>query len=350
MNKRKLRLSRLLIIFGVFFTFSFFVARGVGMIFGEKTLTCEEIPDVGYEKSHDLNTLLDLSYTTPPKEENEESVLVPNYDTVESLSETPASKNAILVSTDSGRVITEKNSRERIYPASMTKIMTLIVAAEHYDSLHSTFTMSYKITDPLYQQGATVMGLLSGETVPKIDLMYGVVLPSGADATIALAHMVVGRTDNADSMSNEDAEALFAELMNKKAEELGLVDTHFTNTSGLHDEDHYTTAHDMAVILDYAMKDELCRKILTTRTYTTTPTKQHPEGITMRSTMFDKVKANEVDRVEILGGKTGYTYQAGHCLASIARKGEATYIVVTAGGENRLSPVEDLHLFYGEYA
>lgn len=344
---RRIRLSGLLTILGIIFVFGFFVIRGVGSVFFDDYVTCPNTPDVGYEHSHDLNTLL-LSHAEEVSAEPQ-NVLVPNFDMVEPLSETPASKYAILVNADSGRVIAERNSTERIYPASMTKIMTLIVAAEHFESLHSTFTMSYKITDPLYVQGATVMGLLSGETVPKLDLMYGVILPSGADATIALAHMVVGRTNNADSMSNEEAEELFAELMNQKAEELGLVDTHFTNTSGLHDENHYTTVHDMAIILDYAMKNELCREILMSKTYTTTPTEQHPDGITMRSTMFDKVKPNEVDRVEIIGGKTGYTYQAGHCLASIAKKGEAVYIVVTAGGDNRLSPVEDLHLFYGEY-
>lgn len=346
MNNRKLRLSRLLIMIAVVFVFAFFVVRGIGMIFFDDYIKSESIPDAVYERSHDLNTLVEVSLEADAEEGN---VLVPDYTAVEPLSETPASRYAILINADSGRVVAERGSKTRIYPASMTKIMTLIVAAEHFDELHSSFTMSYKITDPLYRQEATVMGLLSGETVPKIDLMYGVILPSGADATIALAHMVTGRTNNADSMSNEDAEALFAELMNEKAAELGLVDTHFTNTSGLHDDDHYTTVHDMAVILDYAMKNELCREILTCKSYTTTPTEQHPDGITMTSTMFGKVSPNEVDRVEILGGKTGYTYQAGHCLASIAKKGETTYIVVTSGGETRLSPVEDLHLFYGEY-
>ncbi len=252
------------------------------------------------------------------------------------------SKYALLYCVNDRKVLARKSSQERMYPASMTKVMTLIVAVENIKNIDDTYTMSFEIINPLYLQNATVTGFKSGDVVTIRDLLYGIVLPSGADATVSIAEYVAG------------SEEAFVELMNKKAEELGLIDTHFTNTSGLHDENHYTTAYDMGIILDYAIKNELCKRILSTYKYTTTGTTTNPDTneeyhIEFYSTMFNKVRSDQIDGMEICGGKTGYTYQAGQCLVSFATKKNKTYIAVTAMGENKHTPVYDMITMYEEY-
>ena len=219
----------------------------------------------------------------------------------------------------------------------MTKFLTLIVAFEILSDFTVPIQMTFEIINPLYLQNATVTGLSSGETVPIIDLLYGIVLPSGADATMAVAQYISG------------SEEAFVELMNQKAEELGLIDTHFVNTSGLHDDEHYTTAYDMGLILDYAIHNDTCRKILSTYKYVTTKTEQHPNGIEFYSTMFNKVTSDHIDGMVIAGGKTGYTYQSRHCLASFAEKNNKTYIAVTGYGENKYSPIYDMITMYTDY-
>lgn len=252
------------------------------------------------------------------------------------------SKYAVLFSVKDRKVLARKASQERMYPASMTKVMTLIVAVENIKNIEDTVEMSFEIINPLYLQNATVTGFKSGDIVTIKDLLYGIVLPSGADATVTVAEYVAGSEEN------------FVEMMNKKAEEIGLLDTHFTNTSGLHDENHYTTAYDMALILDYAIHNELCRKILSTYKYTTTGTTEDvntgvKKPIEFYSTMFNKVKSDYVDGMTILGGKTGYTYQSMHCLVSFAEKSGKTYIAVTAYGENKYTPIYDLKEMYENY-
>lgn len=250
------------------------------------------------------------------------------------------SQYALLYCVDDRKVLARKASQERMFPASMTKVMTLIVAVENIVDFDDTFTMTFEIINPLYLQNATVTGFKSGDVVTIKDLLYGIILPSGADATVSIAEYVAGSEEN------------FVKMMNEKAEELGLIDTHFTNTSGLHDDNHYTTAYDMGIILDYAIHNEMCRKILSTYKYTTTGTTETDgvqKPIDFYSTMFNKVKSNQIDGMEICGGKTGYTYQSHHCLVSFAKKRGKTYIAVTGYGETKYSPIYDMITMYTDY-
>jgi len=338
-KKRKLRLTRLLIISGLLICFGFFVVRGFSALVNSRRFSrvLEFIPDL--YKAENRLALTEKNDAPLPVDVSVEEYepLTLSYDNTVVLGEDVVSNNAILLCADDGTVVASRNSKTRMYPASMTKIMSLLVAVEHITNLEDTFTMTFEIINPLYLQNATVTGLSSGETVPLTDLLYGAILPSGADATDALAIYVAGGEEG------------FVELMNEKAEELGLIDTHFTNTSGLHDENHYTTAHDMAIILDCVMKNDICREILSSHKHVTTSTEQHPDGIEMYSTMFNKIRRDQIENVELLGGKTGYTYQAGHCLVSAAEKNGKTYIAVTGGGETKYSPIYDIMEMYGNY-
>lgn len=248
------------------------------------------------------------------------------------------SEYAILIDLSTNTVVADKNGDKRIYPASMTKVMTLIVAVENLKDLNEHFTFSYTITDPAYKAGASVAGFLSSESVPLIDVLYGAALPSGADATMALAVTVAG------------TEEAFAELMNKKAQEIGLENTHFMNASGLHHNDHYSTPHEMAIILEYAMKIPLLAEILSTYQYTTTPTEQHPEGILLTSTIFGRMYGDEAGNCEIIAGKTGYTPEARQCLASMAETPDGRrFVLVTAMAQDRYDPVWDAIDIYKNY-
>lgn len=253
------------------------------------------------------------------------------------ISEEILSPYVAVINVTDNKLVAGKNAETRIYPASMTKVMTLIVAVENIDNMDNTFTMTSAIIDPLYKDSATRAGFEPGEAVTAKDLMYGLILPSGADGAVGLAEMISG------------SEEEFVKLMNKKCEELGLTNTHFTNTSGLHNEDHYTTPVEMAMILQYAMENETCAEILSTYQYTTQATEKHPDGILLTSTMFSRMYGNEVGGVEIKAGKTGYTQEAKHCLVSYAESDGKKYIAVTAGAEGKWNVIYDDFKLYGEF-
>lgn len=260
--------------------------------------------------------------------------LSPN--TVELTADNMTSEHVVLINTQDNTILAQRNADTIIYPASMTKIMTLLVAAEHIENLEDTFTMTYEIIAPLIEADASRAGFEEGETVTMTDLLYGIALPSGADATIAVAISVCG------------SEEAFVDLMNEKAEELGLEHTHFVNTSGLHDTNHYSTVTDIAMLMTYVMQNEICREILSTYQYTTSITEQHPEGILLESTMFSRMYGDEVTGITIEAGKTGYTDEAGHCLVSYAEDTNGkTYVGVVAKAPTYWRAIFDTFALYG---
>lgn len=249
------------------------------------------------------------------------------------------SQNIIVINCDTNTVVAARNADTRCYPASTTKIMTILTAVDYITDYNKTFTFSFEITDPLYIAEATLAGFSADEAVNMTDLLYGAILPSGADATVGLALSVAG------------SEQEFVKLMNKKARQLGLKNTNFVNSSGLYDPNHYTTPEDMAVIIREAMKNELCRKILSTYQYTTAATPQHPEGILLTSTLFSHMYGTEPEGSDILGGKTGFVNESGYCIASFGKSdGGTEYVCVTLGGSGLWPTVYDQFHLYEKYA
>lgn len=249
------------------------------------------------------------------------------------------SQNVIVVNCETNQVVAARNADARCYPASTTKIMTILTAADYITDYDKTFTFSYEITDPFFKQGATIAGFADAEAVNMTDLFYGAILPSGADATVGLALSIAG------------SETEFAKLMNKKAKELGLKNTHFTNASGLFDENHYTTPEDMAIIVREAMKNDICREALSTYQYTTAATPQHPNGIQLTSTLFSYMYGTEPEGSDILGGKTGFVNESGYCIASFGESDQGTqYVCVTFKGTSHYPAVYDQINLYTRYA
>lgn len=229
------------------------------------------------------------------------------------------SQYAALIQADGGKVIWEMNGDEFMYPASLTKIMTAIVAIEELESLEQQITLSNGIFEVLHGQNATQAGFLAGESVRAIDLLYGAMLPSGAECCLGLAEFISG------------SEEKFVELMNRKAEKLGMDHTNFCDVTGLHHPEHYSTAKDMAILMKYAIRNRTFREIAGSGRHSTGVTNLHPDGITYYSTLFKNLPDAQVTGGQILGGKTGYTGEAGLCLASFAEIEGREYVLVTAG-------------------
>lgn len=232
------------------------------------------------------------------------------------------SSYAILIQARNGKTVGEINADQQMYPASLTKMMTCLVAIEELRNLNNEITLTQEMFAGLYEQNATQAGFQPGETVRAIDLLYGVMLPSGAECCIALSDTIAGSEEG------------FVELMNKKADKLGMKDTHFMNSTGLHDLEHYSTARDMAILLKAALKNDTFREIIESPWHSTPSTNIHPDGITYYSTMFKNLSDAAVTGGKIMGGKTGYTGEAGHCLASFAEIEGVEYILVTAGASS----------------
>ncbi len=231
------------------------------------------------------------------------------------------SPTAILIRLKDHTKLLEKNSEAKIYPASLTKIMTAIVAIENLPDLKGEIKLTNSTFRGLYKADASMAGFQPGEQVRAIDLLYGVILPSGAECCIGLSNKIAGSEKN------------FVKMMNQKAAALGMKNTHFENVTGLHNENHYTTVEDLSILLCYALKNNTFREIFTSSRHSTPPTNKHTEGITFNSTMFEKLNNKNIIGGEILGGKTGYTSAAGLCLASLSKVDNQEYVLVTAGAK-----------------
>lgn len=253
-----------------------------------------------------------------------------------------ASTYAVLLDVTEGRVVAARNADVRANPASITKVMTLLVAVENIEHLDTPYTMSWKIIDPPYKEQASTTGLETGETVTLLDLLYGCILPSGADATAALADYVADHEADYDPQD----EATFAAMMNQRAAQLGATNTHFTNSSGLHDPEHKTTAMDMALIMAEAMKNPVCRQVLMAKEYRFPSTPQHPEGLLQVSTAFRHIGGQDTC---ILAGKTGYTDQAMNTLVTYAKIDRHEYVFVAMYGNGSDQVLEDTHKVYREF-
>lgn len=229
------------------------------------------------------------------------------------------SEYACLLDRSTGTVIAIKNAYTKVAPASLTKMATAITIIEMCDDLDEMLTVSRDTVNEMYLEGASVVGFQAGEQATVTDMLYGLMLPSGADAAITLANRFGGTEEG------------FAELMNGKMAQIGLADTHFVNVTGLDADEHYSTAADMAKLLDYCLKNELFRTICTTEYYKITSPTKHDGGIELYNTAFSGFKRAGITNKYCLGGKTGTTDNAGRCLAALCSVGGEEYITVTIG-------------------
>ncbi len=231
---------------------------------------------------------------------------------------------AIVIDADTDQVLSEKNADARIYPASMTKMMTALIAIENISDYSERITVTHEALDGLTEANASVAGFKEGDTPTVLELLYGIALPSGADASNTLALHIAG------------SQEAYAELMNRKAQELGMDSTHFVNMTGLDEADHYTTCRDLSKLLKYCIRNETFRTIFSAAEYTTGPM---ADGSTleMQSTAFSAIKATGSEVPGFIGAKTGFTYGAEHCMAYWASLNGMDLVIVTAHAAGSIS-------------
>lgn len=225
---------------------------------------------------------------------------------------------ALLVSPDSGMVLYSKNADQKRYPASTTKIMTALLTLENVSNLDETVTSEAVDFENVTADSSNAVILL-GEQVTVRDLLYALMLPSANEAAYMLARHVGGSWEQ------------FVDMMNDRAAELGCTGTHFCNPCGLHEEDHYTTAHDLYLIAKEAMTDVTFRDIVSTVQHRMAKTNLHEERIIYTTNQLIFSSFQPWSYANCLGIKTGHTSQAGNCFVGYAEYGDAKLFSVVLG-------------------
>ena len=338
------------------FTASFFVLLFLdGADDGYKDFNDDQGVSSSTNKKPNVNTNKEPIYPTVPTRNN---YVAESSGFSQQIGGLIQSNNAVLVELGSYQAIAEKDADAKIYPASMTKVMTLLVACENVTSLSKKLTVTQEAIDYKRAQGGS--GLLVdsslGDAFTIEDLLYILSYDSDTIACLLLAKEIAG------------SEAAFVDMMNAKARSLGLTSTHFTNSTGLHNEEHYSTCREMAAIMAYALDNTLARRILLstetksfeaykgntdekTVTYYASPDWYQTDGGT-------RFKGNvKLETVTVKGGKTGYTDEAGVCLVSYAESNSTgkCYINVIVGkpkgsGVKESVSVADVKCIYNTYA
>ena len=237
--------------------------------------------------------------------------------------------NIILYNLNDDSIIYEKNSEERVSIASITKIMTALVALENIDDLSDTVIITEN--DFAYTSGYSKAGFSVGDTVTYEDLLYGILLPSGAEAVNSAVNNTLGLNK-------------FVKEMNNLAKRIGMNNTSFSNPIGKDSDTNYSTANDVAIMLKYALNNPQFKKIFTTKEYEAT------NGLKLQSTLMpykDILNINLID-----GSKSGFTRDAGRCLASITTLNDVPYLLVVLDSslDNNYSAVSDSITIYEYYS
>ncbi len=243
-----------------------------------------------------------------------------NSETPENLQEGHLySQTAVMIDAQSGEILFDKDSKVRMYPASTTKIMVLLLALESGKSMDEIVTIPREAND--VPSDSSFVPVLPGEEMTWQDLLMGFMINSGNDAGNAIAVLVSGSID------------AFVTRMNQRADELGCKGTHFANAHGYHDENHYSTAYDMALIAQEAMRNEEFRKIVSTTEYTMAATSRRAElKLTTHNILANP--ASEYYYEGCIGIKTGVHSKAGNCFVGAATRNGVTLITVTMNASN----------------
>ena len=226
-----------------------------------------------------------------------------------------SSKSAILMDVGSGQVLYEKNAHDKLPPASVTKVMTMLLVCEALDSGKITLNDNVQISENAASMGGSQIFLEPGE-VQKVDtLLKGIAVASANDGCVAMAEYVAGSVES------------FVDMMNAKAKELNMKDTNFVNTNGLPVDNHYTSAHDIAIMSRELLKHDVITKYLTTwMDQIVVGKKQVSVGLANTNKLIKHYQG-------ATGVKTGFTQQAKYCLSASARRGDTHLVAVTLGAE-----------------
>lgn len=305
-------------------------------------------PETVGSNDYDLYNLAGDKGPTVEIEDNEPETLTNNKvyeahltDSTVYPSEAVISERSILVDLKSGDILMQNGYKDRISPASMTKVLTVLVACENLteDKLNDRFTITPEINYYAYKNDCSAVGFSDEESVTVRDLLFGTVLPSGADAAVGLATYIAG--------SHE----AFVDMMNNKVAELGLSDSsHFTNCVGLYDDNHYSTVYDMAMIMEAAIDNPIAKEALSAKKYTTTSTPEHPDGIEISNWFLRRIEDKDTGG-EVICAKTGFVVQSKNCAVSYGKDHSGNeYVLCTQGSTSSWRCIYDHVEIYKRFA
>ncbi len=235
------------------------------------------------------------------------------------------SQNILLEKLSTQEVIYEKNKDQKIAIASLTKIMTAYILLTEAPDLDAYLTIEPQVINELSEKGASLSGFMMNDQVTIRDIAYGILLPSGGDAAIIAANWLAG------------SEEQFALKMNTYADELKMYNTQFKNATGLDQSGHYSTVNDLHLLLTKALKNPSFYHVFTTFEYQTLASPFAPNGYYLASTLLKENNDLSLQNGTFLGGKTGYTEEAGLCLASLAEIEGELYLLISAGANGNPS-------------
>lgn len=233
------------------------------------------------------------------------------------IDEDTSSSNILIVNLDNSQVIYSKGSNKKIYPASMSKIMSAIVLAENAN-LDETITINEEDLKGLKEADASIIGFDVDEEVKVRDLLYAILLPSGADACNAASRITFN--------SNKE----FVKQMNKKAKDIGMKSTNFVNNTGLHDDNHYSTTYDIYLLMKYALENKEVSKVLKKDKYVLTT---NIRSYILKPSALAVANKFNIDLSYYQAGKTGFTGEAGRCLVALYEHNDERYIIVSSNAD-----------------
>lgn len=241
------------------------------------------------------------------------------------------SNNAVLYNLNDDKILYEKNKNEKVSIASLTKMMTALVAIENIEDLNKKVTFKKSDYDKLIEMDASGSSLDNSKSYTYEDLLYGLILESGADCANALARLVAGSYEN------------FVKMMNAKAKELGMNSTSFSNPIGMDDKNNYSTVDDLAILFKTGLKNKEFKKIISTFEY------KLSDGTPIKHTIYYYMKNANISMPYIKGGKTGYEIDAGYALATIAYQNDTLLMLITSKAKESPEHIEDAKKVYDYY-
>lgn len=250
------------------------------------------------------------------------------------------SQYGLIIDVDNKDILASLNGYSMMYPASMTKVMTVLTARQYIstEELDNYIEVTQEATDYAFSHGCSAVNFSVGEMVTIRDLFYGTILKSGADAAYMLAVYVAG--------SHEE----FVNLMNENCVALGISETtHFSNCVGIYTDDNYSTCYDIAVIMAATVQDEFLQEVMNARKYTTSITTEHPEGILISNLFLRRIE-DFITGGEVCAAKTGFVNQSGNCAVSFMKGDDGkNYVCVTGHGGSPWQEVYDHIALYNIY-
>ena len=253
--------------------------------------------------------------------------------------ENVVSKHVVLIDMKTGHVVAQRDADSIIYPASMTKVLTVLTASEILNEndadMEDTFEITQDITNFVFSNGCSAVCYDVGEKVPVGELFYGTILPSGGDAALGLAYYSCGSVDE------------FVDRMNEKVSELGLSSTaHFANPVGIYDENNKCTVKDIAMIMKAALEDVRCYDALSEHKMMTSATPEHPDGIEISNWFLRRIEDRYMPGV-VVAAKTGFIKESGNCAVSYFEADDGgQYICVTADSTSSWRAIYDHAVIY----